>query len=256
MAQFNYNTREIIAKVVYYGPSIGGKTTNLQWLHSKLDPRSVGKLFSLETEADRTLFFDLLPINLGNIKGMDLRLKVYTVPGQVKYNSTRKMVLTGADAVVFVADSDIQRHKDNVESLKNLAENLGANGLNIRTIPLVLQYNKRDLPNILPIEVMDKKLNFRNLPSFGSIAIDPNDNGVLESFIAVLVSMVESFGEKYKIGKTSEEIKRITTKLERNLREHIKRSTDMKGGKKAREETGPGQFVIKPKQKRSDTIHL
>ena len=104
MAQFNYNTREIIAKVVYYGPSVGGKTTNLQWLHSKLDPRSVGKLFSLETEADRTLFFDLLPINLGNIKGMDLRLKVYTVPGQVKYNSTRKMVLTGADAVTFVAD--------------------------------------------------------------------------------------------------------------------------------------------------------
>ena len=121
MAQFNYNTREIIAKVVYYGPSVGGKTTNLQWLHSKLDPRSVGKLFSLETEADRTLFFDLLPINLGNIKGMDLRLKVYTVPGQVKYNSTRKMVLTGADAVVFVADSDAKRHKDNVESLKNLA---------------------------------------------------------------------------------------------------------------------------------------
>lgn len=252
MAQFNYNTREIIAKVVYYGPSVGGKTTNLQWLHSKLDPKSVGKLFSLETEADRTLFFDLLPINLGNIKGMDLRLKVYTVPGQVKYNSTRKMVLTGADAVAFVADSDVKRHKDNVESLKNLAENLAANGLNIRTIPLVLQYNKRDLPNILPIDMMDKKLNFRNLPSFGAIAIDQNDNGVLDCFIAILVAMVESFGEKYKIGKTSEEIQRITAKLERNLREHVERNAvPQKSGKKQREEEAPGKFVIKPQGRSS-----
>ncbi len=247
MAQFNYNTREIIAKVVYYGPSVGGKTTNLQWLHSKLDPRSVGKLFSLETEADRTLFFDLLPINLGNIKGMDLRLKVYTVPGQVKYNSTRKMVLTGADAVTFVADSDSKRYKDNVESLKNLAENLAANGLNIRTIPLVLQYNKRDIPTALPLGVMEKKLNFRNLPAFGSVAIDPNDKGVLDCFIAVLVSMVESFAEKYKIGKTSDEIKRITTKLERNLREHVERGIEGKAGKKPQEEEAPGKFVIKPK---------
>jgi signal recognition particle receptor subunit beta len=254
MAQFNYNTREIIAKVVYYGPSIGGKTTNLQWLHGKLDPRSVGKLFSLETEADRTLFFDLLPINLGNIKGMDLRLKVYTVPGQVKYNSTRKMVLTGADAVTFVADSDATRHKDNVESLKNLAENLAANGLNIRTIPLVFQYNKRDLPNILPLEVMDKKLNFRNLPSFGSVAIDPDNNGVLDCFIAVLVAMVESFGEKYKIGRTSEEIKRITVKLEKNLREHVTRGTTAKTGRKSQEASEPGKFVIKPNPNRGNTL--
>jgi signal recognition particle receptor subunit beta len=251
MAQFNYNTREIIAKVVYYGPSVGGKTTNLQWLHSKLDPRSVGKLFSLETEADRTLFFDLLPINLGNIKGMDLRLKVYTVPGQVKYNSTRKMVLTGADAVAFVADSDIKRHKDNVESLKNLAENLAANGLNIKTIPLVFQYNKRDLPNILPIEVMDKKLNFRNLPSFGAIAIDMNDTGVLECFIAVLIAMVESFGEKYKIGKTNEEITRITTKLEKTLREHVKQGENVKSTRKNPDEPEPGKFVIKPNPNRN-----
>lgn len=254
MAQFNYNTREIIAKVVYYGPSVGGKTTNLQWLHGKLDPKSVGKLFSLETEADRTLFFDLLPVNLGNIKGMDLRLKVYTVPGQVKYNSTRKMVLTGADAVVFVADSDLKRHKDNVESLKNLAENLSANGLNIRTIPLVFQYNKRDLPNILPLEVMDKKLNFRSLPSFGSVAIDPNDIGVLECFIAILVAMVESFAEKYKIGKNSEEIKRITEKLEKNLREHVKRGDAVKSGKGGQESGEPGKFVIKPNPNRGGNI--
>lgn len=250
MAQFNYNTREIIAKVVYYGPSVGGKTTNLQWLHSKLDPRSVGKLFSLETEADRTLFFDLLPINLGNIKGMDLRLKVYTVPGQVKYNSTRKMVLTGADAIAFVADSDAKRHKDNVESLKNLAENLAANGLNIKTIPLVLQYNKRDLPSALPLEVMDKKLNFRNLPSHGAVAIDPNDLGVLECFIAILVTMVESFGEKYKIGKTSDEIKRITAKLEKTLRDHVNQGETAKSGRKSQEDSDPGKFVIKPNPNR------
>jgi len=254
MAQFNYNTREIIAKLVYYGPSVGGKTTNLQWLHNKLDPRSVGKLFSLETEADRTLFFDLLPVNLGNIKGMDLRLKVYTVPGQVKYNSTRKMVLTGADAVVFIADSDSKRHKDNVESLQNLAENLSANGLNIRTIPLIFQYNKRDLPTALPIEVMDKKLNFRNLPSFGSVAIDPNDQGVLDCFISLLVMMIESFGEKYKLGKNSEEIKRITAKLEKTLRDHVERGAVVPGTGK-RDEAEPGKVIIKPKSSSGNILN-
>lgn len=224
MANFNYNTREILAKIVYYGPAYGGKTTTLQWLHSKSDPQHVGKLFSLDTEADRTLFFDLLPINLGTIKGLDLRLKIYTVPGQVKYNATRKMVLTGVDAVVFVADSETTRHKDNLASLDNLTKNLATKGFNIKTIPLVLQYNKRDLANTLPIEVMDEKLNFRKIPSFGSVAIDPNDQGVLDSFIAILVSMVNSFNQKYKIAATDEEMRAITGKLEKDFRHHLQGS--------------------------------
>lgn len=221
MAQINYNTKEIIAKVVYYGPSLGGKTTNLQVLHKILDPNSRGKLFSLETEADRTLFFDLLPINLGLIKGMELRLKVYTVPGQVKYNSTRRMVLTGADAIVFVADSETDRYNDNMESLQNLAENLAANGLSVDEIPLVLQYNKRDLPTILPLEDINKKLNFRNVPYFESIAIE--GKGVLESFLAVLKYMIVYFGEKYNFIKDKAEVIKMTEKLEKNLRDRVQK---------------------------------
>ncbi len=159
-------------------------------------------------------------INLGKIRGMDLRLKMYTVPGEVKYNATRKMVLSGADAVVFVADSDPKRHDLNVASLKNLADNLASNGLQFNTIPLVLQYNKRDLPQAESIPVLDKKLNIRNLPSFGSIAIDANDYGVLESFIAILSAMVRSFGEKYQFGDAIE-ITAITNDLEKNLRGYV-----------------------------------
>lgn len=234
MAQFNYNTREIIAKLVYYGPSFGGKTTSLQWLHSKLDPQYIGRLFSLDTEADRTLFFDLLPIHLGVIKGMELRLKIYTVPGQVKYNATRKMVLTGVDAVIFVADSETTRHKDNLESLNNLAKNLAEKGLDIKSIPLVFQYNKRDLPTILPLEVMNKKLNFRHLPAFGSIAIDPTDHGVLESFIAIVLAMIRSFNQKYQIAETEEEMKHILNKLENTFRSHIQEKPHPGQGKTIR----------------------
>jgi signal recognition particle receptor subunit beta len=232
MANFNYETREIIAKIVYYGPSFGGKTTTLQWLYKKFDPNCIGELFSLNTEADRTLFFDLLPINLGVIKGMNLRLKIYTVPGQVKYNTTRKMVLTGVDAVVFVADSEITRYKDNLESLDNLAKNLAVKGLDINTIPLVFQYNKRDLAHVLPIAVLNEKLNFRHRPSFGSIAIDPRDPGVLESFITILRLMIASFHRKYNIVDSEEEMNRILRKLEQNFRDHIQETPDSRSGKK------------------------
>jgi signal recognition particle receptor subunit beta len=220
MAQYKYDTGEIIAKLVYYGPSCSGKTTTLHWLHRKLDPRNIGQLFSLETQGDRTLFFDLLPVNLGKIKGMDLRLKIYTVPGEVKYNATRKMVLSGADAIVFVADSDPKRQDTNMASLKNLVDNLVANGVHFKTIPLVFQYNKCDLPQADPIKVMDKTLNTRNLPSFGSIAVDSNDYGVFESFIAILTSMVQSFGGKYQLGADAD-IATLTSALEKNLRGYV-----------------------------------
>lgn len=221
MAQFNYNTREIIAKIVYYGPSFGGKTSSLQWLHAAFDPKYIGTLFSLDTEADRTLFFDLLPINLGMINGMDLRLKIYTVPGQVKYNTTRKMVLAGADAVVFVADSTENRHTDNIESLGNLSRNLAEKNLDIKTIPLVFQYNKRDLSEIQSLETMNGALNFRKLPAFGSIAIDQRDRGVLESFLAVLQIMLQSFYKKYDIGESNAEIQPILNNIEQTFRNHI-----------------------------------
>lgn len=209
--------QEIKAKIVYYGPAFSGKTTSLHWLYAKLDPQKMNEFFSLDTEGDCTLFFDLLPLDLGKVEGRDIRVKLYTVPGQVKYEKTRKMVLTGADAVVFVADSGRNRHKDNIESLKNLAENLMVNKLNIRTLPLVLQYNKRDLSDIHSIEFMDQKLNFRNLPAFGSAAIDHGDNGVLKCFIAVLKSMVESLADKLQIEKTSAEIQNMKSDLEKTL---------------------------------------
>ena len=218
MPQFNYNTGEVIAKVVYYGPAFGGKTTSLQWLHHKLDPLKSRNLFSLDTEGDRTLFFDLLPMDFGKIDWMTLQVKIYTVPGEVKYNATRKMVLTGADAVIFVADSEITRHQENLHSLKNLAQNLSLKGMDIRTIPIVFQYNKRDLAHVLPLDVLDQKLNFRNLPSYGSIAIDPYDFGVLESFIAVLHAMIASFGQKYNLAKLGD-LDRISRTLEEQLRE-------------------------------------
>ena len=150
MVLFNYSTKELTAKVVYYGPGLCGKTTNLQWIHEKLPIRNKGKMLSLATEADRTLFFDFLPIELGSIRGMKTRIQLYTVPGQVFYNATRRMVLKGADCVVFVADSQEAMIDADLDSLANLKENLEVNEINPDEIPMVLQYNKRDLPNALP----------------------------------------------------------------------------------------------------------
>src|SRR5574339_403011 len=146
MVLFNYATKELTAKVVYYGPGLCGKTTNLQWIHEKLPIKNQGKMLSLATKTDRTLFFDFLPIELGTIRGMRTRIQLYTVAGQVFYNSTRKLVLKGADGVVFVADSQSKMLEANTESCKNLEENLRELGLRLDEIPLVMQFNKRDLP--------------------------------------------------------------------------------------------------------------
>jgi hypothetical protein len=145
MALFNYATKEITLKIVYYGPGLSGKTTNLQHLHTVLNPETKGKLLSLATESDRTLFFDFLPIELGKIREFSIRFQLYTVPGQVRYNATRKVVLKGADAVVFVADSQKDMKDQNIESFENMRENLVSNNINPDTIPVILQYNKRDL---------------------------------------------------------------------------------------------------------------
>ena len=159
MVLFNYSTKELTAKVVYYGPGLCGKTTNLQWIHEKLPIRNKGKMLSLATEADRTLFFDFLPIELGSIRGMKTRIQLYTVPGQVFYNATRRMVLKGADCVVFVADSQEAMLDADLDSLANLRENLEVNELDPDEIPMVLQYNKRDLPNAAPIKDLQASLN-------------------------------------------------------------------------------------------------
>jgi len=170
MVSINYAFKEIISKIVYYGPGLSGKTTNLQYVFSKVPKETRGELISLATDADRTLYFDFLPVNVGNIRGFSTKFQLYTVPGQVYYNATRKLVLRGVDGLVFVADSQIEKMDDNIESLKNLEENLAEYGYSIKDIPMVLQYNKRDLPNIASIEEMQRQLNPRNLQYFEAVA--------------------------------------------------------------------------------------
>ncbi|MCX7793206.1 MAG: GTPase domain-containing protein [Thermodesulfovibrionales bacterium] len=197
MALFNYATKEIILKIVYYGPGLSGKTTNLEVLHKSFSPESVGKLISLSTEADRTLFFDFLPIELGRIKDFTLRFQLYTVPGQVRYNSTRKLVLKGADAVVFVADSQRQMREQNIESFQNMRENLIENNIDPDDIPVVLQYNKRDLPDILSVQELNNDLNLRWYPYIEAVAI--NGTGVKETFQAVTELLIKHLSKKYSI---------------------------------------------------------
>jgi signal recognition particle receptor subunit beta len=171
MVFLNYTTMQVTAKIVYYGPGLCGKTTNLRWIHSKTAPQSRGEMVSLETESDRTLFFDLLPLDVGIIGGLKVRLQLYTVPGQVFYNATRRLVLKGVDGVVFVADSQAPALEPNEESLANLRQNLEELGLNPPDVPLVLQYNKRDLRNILPVEKLEESLNPGGAASFEAAAI-------------------------------------------------------------------------------------
>jgi signal recognition particle receptor subunit beta len=181
MTFINYASREINCKIVYYGPGLGGKTTNLQYIYDTTAAQQKGKLISLATETDRTLFFDFLPIDLGRIRGMRMRLQLYTVPGQVYYNATRRLVLQGADGVVFVGDSQARQLDENLESLQNLQSNLLEHGVDVRTMPLVMQYNKQDLPPelILTPAELDDALNFRSVPSFAADAL--HGTGVFET---------------------------------------------------------------------------
>jgi len=173
MPVINYSAREIVCKIVYYGPGRSGKTTNLQYVYGRVPDSRRGRMVSLATQTDRTLFFDFLPIDLGVISGFSTRFQLYTVPGQVYYNATRKLVLQGTDGVVFVADSQARRMDDNLESLQNLQANLLAQGVDVRHFPMVLQYNKQDLPQdlVLPTADLDDSLNFRGLRSFPADAV-------------------------------------------------------------------------------------
>jgi signal recognition particle receptor subunit beta len=183
MALFNYATRELSAKIVYYGPGLSGKTTNIEMVHKILRPDQKGRLISLPTETDRTLFFDFLPIDLGLIKGFKVRFHLYTVPGQVFYNATRRLVLQGVDGVVFVADSQREMMNGNMESLRNLMDNLSTYGKKLEELPFVLQYNKRDLRSVASVGEMDKSLNFLRVPTFEAVA--PAGKGVTETLVAI-----------------------------------------------------------------------
>jgi signal recognition particle receptor subunit beta len=177
----NYSTREITCKIVYYGPGRSGKTTNLHYIYGQVPGDRRGKMVSLATQTDRTLFFDFLPLDLGTISGFTTRFQLYTVPGQVYYQTTRKLVLQGADGVVFVGDSQARQLEENVESLQDLHSNLAEQGIDARTMPLVLQYNKQDLPRelIMTPPELDDALNFRGVPSFGADAL--HGPGVFET---------------------------------------------------------------------------
>ncbi|HEX4953003.1 MAG TPA: GTPase domain-containing protein [Thermoanaerobaculia bacterium] len=170
MTFINYATKEINCKIVYYGPGLCGKTTNLQYIYAKTSPEARGKMISLATEADRTLFFDFLPLDLGTIRGFTTRFHLYTVPGQVFYDASRKLILKGVDGVVFVADSQTARMEANVESIRNLELNLKEHGLDLTTIPYALQFNKRDLPEVVTAEEMYRVLNYKREPTFEAVA--------------------------------------------------------------------------------------
>ena len=201
MVLFNYSTKELTAKVVYYGPGLCGKTTNLQWVHEKLPIKNKGKMLSLATETDRTLFFDFLPIEIGTIRGMKTRIQLYTVPGQVFYNATRRMVLKGADAVCFVCDSQEAMLDANLESYENMRQNLEANEIDADEIPVVLQYNKRDLPNALPIEILNERMNPHNYPFYEAIAV--KGIGVEDTLKAVTKLVFKALSVRYGEGATA-----------------------------------------------------
>ena len=183
MTFINYAAREINCKIVYYGPGLGGKTTNIQYIYDKTNPTAKGKLISLATETDRTLFFDFLPLDLGTVKGFKVRFHLYTVPGQVFYDASRKLILKGVDAVIMVADSQVERMDANIESVYNLKMNLKEQGYEFSTIPYVLQLNKRDLPNIVPSDQMIRELQEKGEPIFEAVA--SKGTGVFETLKAV-----------------------------------------------------------------------
>jgi len=190
MVQINFALKEVNCKIVYYGPGLSGKTTNLEVIHAKAPKTNVGELTSIATEGDRTLFFDFLPLNLGQVAGMSTKFQIYTVPGQVYYNSTRKLVLQGADGLVFVADSRRGKMDENVESLSNLDENLRQYGMDLNAIPFVIQYNKRDLPDVIAVKDLEEELNPKHFPSFEAVAV--KGTGVFDTLKAIAKSVLRN----------------------------------------------------------------
>ena len=200
MSLVNFTTREITCKIVYYGPGRSGKTTNLHYIYGRVPDTRRGRMVSLATQTDRTLFFDFLPLELGSISGFTTRFQLYTVPGQVYYNATRKLVLQGADGVVFVADSQARRLEDNLESLQNLQVNLLEQGVDVRSFPTVFQYNKQDLPPelILNQQELDDALNFRGVKSFAGDAL--HGSGVFETLKGISEQVLKKLAQNSPVG--------------------------------------------------------
>lgn len=195
MSFINYSSREINCKIVYYGPGLCGKTTNLQYIYKRTNPGQKGKLISLATETERTLFFDFLPLALGDIRGFKVRFHLYTVPGQVFYAASRKLILKGVDGVVFVADSQIERMDANMESLEDLKINLAEQGYAIEKLPYAIQYNKRDLPGVAPVNEMNKIINLNGVQWFGAVAI--TGVGVFETLKSVAKQVLLELKKHY-----------------------------------------------------------
>lgn len=195
MSFINYSSREINCKIVYYGPGLCGKTTNLQYIYRRTNPGQKGKLISLATETERTLFFDFLPLALGDIRGFKIRFHLYTVPGQVFYAASRKLILKGVDGVIFVADSQIERMDSNMESLEDLTINLAEQGYELEKLPFAMQYNKRDLPNLIPVADLDNVLNLRKVPWFEAVAV--TGKGVFETLKAVAKQVLFELKKHY-----------------------------------------------------------
>jgi signal recognition particle receptor subunit beta len=202
MSVVNTRDRTINTKIVYYGPALGGKTTSLKRIHATIDGPGKIKLVTLKTDDERTLFFDLLPIELGELDGYSFRISAFTVPGQVKYNLTRRQVLVGADAVIFVADSQISRFDDNLESLESLEDNLEINGMDGASLPLVMQYNKRDMPEIASVAELDRLLNARGVPSFETEAT--TGRGVFRAFVTAATAMLDTVAVRYRLNGARE----------------------------------------------------
>jgi signal recognition particle receptor subunit beta len=188
MSFVNYHTREVNCKIVYYGPGLGGKTTNIQYIYQKTSNQNKGQMITLNTENERTLFFDFLPLDLGEIRGFKTRFHLYTVPGQVFYEASRKLILRGVDGLVFVADSQVERMEANIESLLSLEKNLTEQGYDLTKVPLVMQWNKRDLPNVVPVEDLQSQLNKRKLPAFEAVAT--SGKGVFETLKMISKSVL------------------------------------------------------------------
>lgn len=195
MSFINYSSRELNCKIVYYGPGLCGKTTNLQYIYNKTNPQQKGKLISLATETERTLFFDFLPLALGDIKGFKVRFHLYTVPGQMFYAASRKLILKGVDGVVFVADSQVDRMDANIESLEDLKINLTEQGYELYSLPFTMQYNKRDIDDIAPVETLSEALNPTQVPEFSAVA--PKGDGVFETLKDVCRQVIMELKKHY-----------------------------------------------------------
>lgn len=252
MVVINYSGEEINAKIVYYGPGLSGKTTNLEFIYTKMPSEVKGKMVSMKTRTDRTLFFDFLPIELGDISGYRTRFLLYTVPGQVYYNATRKLVLKGADAVVFVADSSRSKLDENLESLRNLEENLNEHGLTLDTIPWVIQYNKRDMEDAMSREELEEQLNLLNVSSFEAVATE--GTGIYETFQGIArllyLELKKRFEGADEIQKGREKLKEPAAKDGVKSRPEV--SVPRPDGGREMKRTAPARSPLTPPSRRTN----